>query len=75
MLALSLCGVPFHFSDYASDGEQKQKQFMETTELVQTTDPDRFLVILPGPQRLIHILKNGKIRQSMNRGVRLALSN
>lgn len=31
---------------------------------------DRFLVMLPGPQRLIHILKNYRITQTMNRSVR-----
>lgn len=46
---------------------EKQKQFVETTKLIERTAPDRFLVILPGPQRLIHTLKNCRIRQTMNR--------
>ncbi len=37
--------------------ESENKQFVETTELIETTAPDRFLVIQPGPQRLIHIFK------------------
>lgn len=71
VLVLFLRGVPFYSSDWASDGEQKQKQFVETTELAQPTAPDRFLVILFGPQRLIHILKNCRIRQTMNRGIEI----
>lgn len=41
MLATSSCGDPFH----SSDGKQKQKQFMETTDHVELTAPDRFSVI------------------------------
>lgn len=70
VLVLCLCGVPFHSSDWASDGEQKQKHFVETRELAQPTALDRFLVILFGPERLIHIFKNCRIRQTMNWGVR-----
>lgn len=50
---------------------EKQKQFAETTELIETTEPDRFLVILPGPAEAhSHPQKLPNKTDNESRGVR-----
>lgn len=69
LLILSAGFPSTHLTELRMESK-KQRQFKRTTELAQPAAPDRFLVILPGPQRLIHILKNCRITQTTNRSVR-----